>query len=71
MLEQAAQTNDRPLRMALYHQADRLLVEQEIVAVPLYYWRAFSLLSSAYEVGEAVRVIRGGKLKLKQLRLAH
>jgi oligopeptide transport system substrate-binding protein len=37
LVEQAARTPDRARRMAMYRQADRLLVEEQALVLPLYY----------------------------------
>ena len=37
LLEEAARTVDRSRRLAMYREADRILVNDEIVAVPLFY----------------------------------
>ncbi|MFN2120607.1 MAG: ABC transporter substrate-binding protein, partial [Anaerolineales bacterium] len=39
LLEQAARTVDRVRRLAMYREADRILVNDEVVAVPLFYRR--------------------------------
>ena len=46
LLEQAARTVDRVRRLAMYREADRILVNDEVVAVPLFYRRrgGFELL---------------------------
>jgi oligopeptide transport system substrate-binding protein len=37
LLEEAARTVDRPRRLAMYREADRILVNDEVMAVPLTY----------------------------------
>ena len=44
LTEQAANSTDQQARLAIYHQADRILVADETAVVPLYYPQAYGLL---------------------------
>ncbi len=43
LVEQAARTSDRAKRLAMYRQADRLLVSDQALALPLFYFQERSL----------------------------
>jgi oligopeptide transport system substrate-binding protein len=65
LVEEAAQLQDHRLRSSRYHAADQLVVEEEAALLPLYYGRSYGFLSSAFELADQARVIRGGWLRLK------
>lgn len=67
LIEQAASATEQSTRMALYHQADRLLVTAEAVIAPLYYWQGYGLLRSGFKLEGAGKIIRGSVFKLKNV----
>jgi oligopeptide transport system substrate-binding protein len=70
LVERAASLTDQQVRLALYHQADRLLVAEETAIVPLYYQQAHGLLRPDFRLEGAGKIIRGGTLKFKNIRAA-
>ncbi|NJN15715.1 MAG: AAA family ATPase [Oscillochloris sp.] len=54
-------------RLARFHAADRLLVAEEVAAVPLYHSRSYVLLRPGYALAGDTRVVRGGRLSLDQI----
>jgi ABC-type oligopeptide transport system substrate-binding subunit len=68
-VEQAARLTDYTTRLALYHQADRILVAEDTAIVPLYYRQGYGLLKPSFAWQGAGRVIRGGTFKLKNIRV--
>jgi len=69
LVDAAATENDQALRMRLYHEAERLLVAEAAPAAPLYYHRAYGLLRPGFSLANGVRVLRGDRFRLKQLRI--
>jgi oligopeptide transport system substrate-binding protein len=67
LVEQAANSTDQQVRLALYHQADRLLVAGETAIVPLYYRREYALLRAGFRLAGAGKIVRGGNVKLKNI----
>jgi ABC-type oligopeptide transport system substrate-binding subunit/class 3 adenylate cyclase len=60
LIERAATTADRPRRLAMYREADRLLVEEEAVVVPLYYGDQVWLYLVKPWVSNYIHDARGG-----------
>ncbi len=56
-------------RLALYHQADHILVTDEAAIIPLYYYQAYGMLRSGLRLAGG-KVVRGGQVRLKQIRVA-
>jgi ABC-type oligopeptide transport system substrate-binding subunit len=69
LLTEIAKVSDHRQRIAYCHAADRLLVEQETIIVPLYYYQAYGLLRPEYQFVSDATIIRGGTIPLKHLRL--
>ncbi|MFQ5612637.1 MAG: ABC transporter substrate-binding protein [Anaerolineae bacterium] len=67
LVEQAAGSTDQQERLALYHQADRILVAEDAAVVPLYYYQAYGLLAPRFRIEGSGKIIRGGKFKLKNI----
>jgi oligopeptide transport system substrate-binding protein len=67
LVEQAANSADQQARLALYHQADKLLVQEETAVVPLYYRQEYALLRSGFHLAGAGKIVRGGNVKLKNI----
>lgn len=55
-------------RLALYHQADHILVAGEAAIIPLYYYQAYGVLRSGLRLAGG-NVVRGGQVRLKQIRV--
>ncbi|NJN95524.1 MAG: hypothetical protein HC875_16145 [Anaerolineales bacterium] len=67
-VEQAARLTNYAARLALYHQADRILVAEDTAVVPLYYRQGYGLLNPGFTWEGSGRVIRGGTFKFKNIR---
>jgi ABC-type oligopeptide transport system substrate-binding subunit/class 3 adenylate cyclase len=67
LLEQARQETYPLDRFERYHRADRLLVGEQAVVVPLYHSRTFALLQPGFGIAGETRVLRGGRLPLDQI----
>ncbi len=67
LVDQASRHTDQATRMALYHQAERILVADEVALVPLYYERMQAILASTFQIAQGSHLIRGGRIKLKQI----
>lgn len=67
-IDEAASLTNVLERLALYHQADRLLVAEETAVAPLYYLQAYGLLRSPFRLAESGKIIRGG-IKFKNIRV--
>ena len=67
LVEQASELTDQRKRVELYHKADLILTQQETAIVPLYYYQAHGLLSSKFRMTNSGKVIRDGKLRLKNI----
>jgi ABC-type oligopeptide transport system substrate-binding subunit/class 3 adenylate cyclase len=67
-VEQAARLTDQPARLALYHQADRLLVAEDTAVVPLYYQQEYGLLRPGFRLEGAEKIIHGGTFRFKNIR---
>ncbi len=67
LIEQALSSTDQKTRLSLYHQADHILVADEIAVVPLYYRQAFALLRTGFKIKNIGKSIRGGMFKLKNI----
>jgi ABC-type oligopeptide transport system substrate-binding subunit/class 3 adenylate cyclase len=65
LLEEAARTVDRPLRLAMYREADRILVNDEAVVVPFLYAPLRNDLLKPWVKGARFGV--AGNLNLKDL----
>lgn len=70
LVSRAAGSVEASERMALYHQAERLLVVQEAAAIPLYYERAYGLLRRPFELRDGARLSRSGQFVLSRVRLS-
>jgi oligopeptide transport system substrate-binding protein len=57
-------------RFERYHNADRLLVAEEVVVAPLYHSRTFALLQPGFTIADGTHVLRGGRLALDQIMCA-
>jgi ABC-type oligopeptide transport system substrate-binding subunit/class 3 adenylate cyclase len=69
LVHRAASAADTHERMALYHQAEQVLIIQEAAAIPLYYGRMYGLLRSPFVLGDDARLSRSGQLLLSRVRL--
>ncbi len=67
LVEEAASSVDQQHRLALYHQADQVLVYDEIALLPLYYRQAYGVMRPEFRVQDTTRTIRGGSFKLKDI----
>jgi oligopeptide transport system substrate-binding protein len=54
-------------RLALFHSADKLLVAEEVAALPLYHTRSYALLQPGYSLAGGARLVRGGRLGFDQI----
>ncbi|MFH0808982.1 MAG: peptide ABC transporter substrate-binding protein, partial [Pseudomonadota bacterium] len=63
MVERAAQTTDRPRRMAMYRQADRWLVAEQALVIPLQYGISGSDLVMPWVHGYKANAMRVARLK--------
>ena len=68
LIETATKTLDQQKRLSLYHQADYLLVNQEVAIVPLFYYQAYGVINTQFELTETDGILRGGTLKFKQIK---
>lgn len=66
-VEQAASLTDQHARLALYHQADRLLVAEDTAVVPLYYQQEYGLLRPGFRLEGAGQIIHGGTFRFKNI----
>lgn len=69
LVERAAGSTDQQLRLALYHQADRILVSEDTAIVPLFYRQAHGLMRPWFRIEGSGKIIRGGAFKLKNIRM--
>ena len=67
LVEQAATLTDQQQRMALYHQADKILVADDVGVVPLYYRQAYDLLRPGFKLEGAGKIVLGDTFKLKNI----
>jgi ABC-type oligopeptide transport system substrate-binding subunit len=67
LVDQAATLTDQQDRMALYHEADRILVAEAAAAAPLFYYRAFGVLRRPFVIAGGRKILRGGMFKLKDI----
>ncbi|MCP4358184.1 MAG: AAA family ATPase [Chloroflexi bacterium] len=55
-------------RLSRYHQADQLLVTEDVVAVPLYYLQAYGLLRPHFHLMDSGKIVHDGAIKFKNIR---
>lgn len=67
MILSAAHTIDQSSRYEFYHVADRLVVVEDAVVLPLYYERSFVVMQNGYHLASNTHFIRGGRIRLKQI----
>ncbi len=66
IIERIPGVTDHQERLNLYHQADRVLVAETAVMVPLYYLQAYGLLRAGFTLTGASKIVRGG-IKFKNV----
>ncbi|NJN55418.1 MAG: hypothetical protein HC804_12085 [Anaerolineae bacterium] len=66
LMEQIPTVTDHQERLNYYHQADRVLVTEESVMVPLYYLQAYGLLRNGFTLTGSNKIVRGG-IKFKNV----
>ncbi|MCB0154792.1 MAG: hypothetical protein KDF65_08340, partial [Anaerolineae bacterium] len=67
LVERAATLTNQEERLALYHKADRILVAEAAAIVPLFYYQAYGLMRSEFNIDGVEKIIRGGSFKLKNV----
>lgn len=67
LVEQAAGLTGQHERLALYHQADKIVVAENAAVVPLYYRQAHGLMRPGIGLAGSGKIIRGGTFKLKNI----
>ena len=67
LVDRAATSANQQERLALYHEADRILVAEEAAAGPLFYYRTFGLLRPPFALSGDRKIIRGHMFKLKDV----
>ena len=67
IVEKAMHSTVQAERQKLYHQADRLLVNQQAVIIPLYYRRAYGLLRPNFRIANTDHLIRGQLFRYKNV----
>nr|MBA3532119.1 AAA family ATPase [Ardenticatenales bacterium] len=67
-VEKAAVATELEERVALYRQADQIVVQEEAAAVPLYYQQSYGLLRQGFRLEGVSQIIRGDRFKLKHIR---
>jgi oligopeptide transport system substrate-binding protein len=70
LVNRARTTPNVQQRFELYHQADKILVQEEAAVIPLYYLQAYGLLRSPFKVVDAGKIIRDGNIKFKNIAIA-
>lgn len=66
LVDTAVRETNVSKRLALYHQADKVLVMEETAVSPLYYLQAYGLLRPPFGLAEGTKIIRGG-IKFKNI----
>jgi ABC-type oligopeptide transport system substrate-binding subunit len=67
LVDRAAGLANQQERLALYHQADKILVAEDTAIVPLYYRQAYGLIRPGFRIEGSGRLIRGATFKLKHI----
>jgi len=67
LVEAGARWGTQAERAALFHEADRLLVVEEVAVVPLYYDQTYALLRAGFRLAGGGRLVRDGRLRLTQI----
>ncbi len=67
LVERAAAIAQPQERLRLYHAADRLLVAEQAVILPLFYYQNFGLLRSHFTLPDSKTFIRGSRLRLDRI----
>ncbi len=67
LLDTATRTDNTEQRFSLYHQADKLLVQEETAVAPLYYLQAYSLVRSQFQPAGSQKILRRGLVKFKNV----
>jgi len=70
LVDEAASLTDQQGRLALYHQADKILVAEDTAIAPLYYRQAYALVRPTFSLQTSGKTIRGGTFKLKNVLVA-
>jgi len=67
LVDRAATVVDQHERLALYREADRILVAEDSAIAPLFYYQAFGLLRPRFRLVGSGRIVRGRMFKLKNI----
>ena len=68
LIDLATTTIDSRDRFELYHQADEVLVRDDAVIAPLYYFRAYGLLQSSFKLTVEGNLLKTNLIKFKDVR---